>query len=353
MRRSRWLSALAVFVLIMSPAAALAQSESPGESPGPSGSLPPGGNLTIDVPDGAAPAGTTVSVVTHVPSERPDELKSVPTTLAFYEIQPADVTFSAPATVTRTVGFGEVGIDHYDPLFDGLIVGSLFTRATDGTWSWLKDAAVGSGPSRWRLHDHRHAPITAGPSLPPSPARCWSRTRIPPAPRSARPSASKARCESTRESRADIEAVSGTTSDESIAKAGDSYDVAFFDRAEGIEFTCLGPGTVQYQTTFTISDVGDVGPLTSAINLAGTDVAVTQIGPAHLRLATGTSDAPRSSCRHAVGAQRWYMPDNANPTDDGGRQQDHLRSRHCHRAEADQPSELAVDDDGFLGQLLA
>lgn len=277
MRRSGRLSAVALVLLLVFPAATVAQSASPGESPAPSGSTPLGGNLTIAVPDGAAPAGTTVSVVARAPSERPDELKSVPTTMAFYEIQPTDVTFSGPATVTRTVGFGEVGIDHYDPLVDGLIVGSLFTRATDGTWSWLQDASISLDPNAGGFT------ITAttdhgGPVF----ASIAGSLLVANEDSSSTPVGQSFRVEGQvrvdPESRADIESVSGTTSDESIAKAGNSYDVAFFDRAEGIEFTCLGPGTVQYQATFTISDVGDVSPLASAINLAGTDVAVTQTG---------------------------------------------------------------------------
>src|SRR3954464_12541423 len=136
---------MAMLLLLTSAPAVVAEgpsSESPTPPTGssaPVASAPPGGNLTVDLPAGAAPAGTTVGVVAQRSDERPDELKTVPSTLAFYEIQPTDVAFSGPATVTRTVAFGEVGIDHYDPLFDGLIVGSLFTRASDGTWSWLQD----------------------------------------------------------------------------------------------------------------------------------------------------------------------------------------------------------------------
>ena len=80
------------------------------------------------------------------------------------------------------------------------------------------------------------------------------------------------------ESGADIAAVAGRTSDESIATPGQSYDVESYDRATGLEFRCLGPGTVSYEVTFTAGDVGDVGLLHDAIDLAGTDVAVTQTG---------------------------------------------------------------------------
>jgi hypothetical protein len=233
--------------------------------------------LTVDVPSGAAPAGTTVTVVAQAPSDRPDELKSVPMTLAFYELQPSDVIFSAPATVTRTMSFGEVGIEQFDPLLDGLIVGSLFTRAADGTWSWLQDAKIELDPGNegftiTATTDHG-GPILAyvagdllvanedasstavGQSF-----RVEGQVRVVP------------------DSRTTIAAVSGSTSDDAVAKAGQSYDVAFFDRAKGLEYQCVAPGTVQYVTTFTVTDVADVSPLGDAIGLNGTDIDVTQSG---------------------------------------------------------------------------
>lgn len=278
MRRTGWLAVVAGLLLFSFPAAALAQSASPGsESPGPATSPAAGGSLTIDVPDGAAPAGTTVTVVARTPDQRPDELRATPTSLAFYEIQPADVTFSAPATVTRTVSFGEVGIDSYDPAFDGVLVGALFTKAADGTWSWLDDASVsldtaGAGFTITGSIDHGGPVFVA---IPDTLVVANEDATSTPVGQSFRV---EGQVRADTESRADISAVTGTSSDESVAKAGNSYDVTFFDRAEGIEFECLAPGTVQYQATFTISDVADTGALNTAIALNGTDVSVTQSG---------------------------------------------------------------------------
>jgi len=216
-------------------------------------------------------------VVAHISDERPDELKTVPSTLAFYEIQPTDVAFSGPATVTRTVAFGEVGIDHYDPLFDGLIVGSLFTRASDGTWSWLQDTTVALDPSGGGFT------ITAtadhgGPVFAFIPDGLVVANEDATSTLVGQPFRVEGQLRADPDSRTNISAVSGTTSDESVAKAGNDYDVAVFDRAEGIEFQCVALGTVQYVTTFTISDVADVGLLTTAVALHGTDVSVIQSG---------------------------------------------------------------------------
>jgi hypothetical protein len=197
--------------------------------------------------------------------------------LAFFELQPADVQFSAPVTVTRSIGFGELGIDPFDPVFDGLAVGALFTRAADGTWSWLDDTEVrldtsNAGFSVTGTTDHggpvfAYVPgnlIVANEDASTTPVgqafRVEGQLKVDPA------------------SGADIATVSGTTSDETVAKPGDSYDVEFFDRAEGLAFQCLAPGTVQYETTFLVSGVADISPLTAAVNLPGTDVAITQTG---------------------------------------------------------------------------
>ena len=80
------------------------------------------------------------------------------------------------------------------------------------------------------------------------------------------------------DSRARIVAVSGTTSDGTIAMATESYEVEGFERAQGIGFECLAPGTVSYETTFTIGDVGDTSPLAGPIGLAGTEVDVIRSG---------------------------------------------------------------------------
>jgi hypothetical protein len=279
-----WLPAVLLLTLIAAlPTPVMGQSETPssvpGTSAGPStaGSLPPGEALSVDVPTGALPAGTSVTVVTRQPSERPDELAGVAVNLPFYELQPTDATFNAPVTVTRSIGFGELGIEHYDPDVDGLIVGSLFTRASDGTWSWLKDVqvALDTANSAFTLTgttDH------GGPILAYLPGNLIAATEDETATPVGQPFRVEGQLRVDPQSRADIAAVTGTTSDESIAAPGQSYDVQAFDRAEGMAFDCLAPGTVQYETMFSLSNLADVSPLNVAISLGATDVTVTQAG---------------------------------------------------------------------------
>ena len=274
MRRSGRIPVLAALFLMVWPGSTMGQSEMPGNysSPGI-----PGGSISVDVPPGAAPPGVAVTVAQRDPSERPDELKAVPMEWAFYELQPSDVHFSAPVTVTRSIGFQELGIDRFDPVFDGLIVGSLFTRDADGTWSWLDDAEIrldagGGGFTVTATTDHTGPIITyvAGDLL--VATEDTSTTQV------GQTFRVEGQLRGDPASRADIADVSGRTSDETVAKAGGSYDVEFFDRAHGLEFECLAPGTVTYETTFTVSGLADVSPLNGAIGLAGTEVAVTQTG---------------------------------------------------------------------------
>lgn len=274
MRRSGRMSVLAALFLTVWPASTVGQSEEP-EIHSSQGDL--GGHLSVQVPPGATPPGTSISVASRDPQERPDELGGVPMEMAFYELQPLDVRFSVPVTVTRSVGFEELGIDQFDPVLDGLIAGSLFTRDAAGTWSWLDDAEVrldvadaaftvtgttdhGGPIMAYVAGDLLVATEDATTSAVGEVFRIEGQLRVDPA------------------SGADIADVSGLTSDESIAKPVRSYDVEFFDRAAGLEFQCLAPGTVTYETTFTVSGVADVGPLGDAIGLAGTDVAVTHTG---------------------------------------------------------------------------
>jgi len=274
MRRSEWISVVAAVFLMVWPASVVGQSQEPGIDSGP-GDL--GGHLSVVVPQGAAPVGTTISVATRDPSQRPEELRTIPMNLAFYELQPADLRFSAPVTVTRSIGFQELGIEQFDPVFDGLVVGSLFTRDADGAWTWLQDAAV-------RLDAADAAFTVTGTTDHGGPIMVYVPGDLLVATEDAAPTPvghvfrveGQLRVDAT--SRAAIAAVSGHTSDATIAKAGSSYDVASFDRAEGLEFECLTPGTVQYETTFSISDVADVSPLHGAIGLGPTVVAVTQTG---------------------------------------------------------------------------
>jgi len=274
MRRSGRMSVLAALFLIVWPASIVGQSQEPVIDSGP-GEF--GGHLSVEIPLGAAPLGTTIRVESREPDGRPDELKGLPMQLAFYELQPSDVHFSAPVTVTRSIGFQELGIDRFDPVFDGLIVGSLFTRDADGTWSWSDDAEIrldagGGGFTVTATTDH------TGPII----AYVAGDLLVATEDESTTPVGQVFRVEGQLRvdptSRTDIADVAGRTSDEAIATPVRSYDVESFDRASGLEFRCLAPGTVSYETTFTVSDVADVGPLSDAIRLGGTDVAVTQTG---------------------------------------------------------------------------
>lgn len=274
MRRSGRMSVLAVLLLCVWSASTLGQSEEPAIDSG-QGNL--GGRLHVEVPVGAAPPGTTITVLTRDPSERPDELRAVPMEWAFYELQPSDVRFSAPVTVTRSVGFQELGIDQFDPVFDGLIAGSQFTRDAAGTWSWLDDAEV-------RLDVADAAFVVTGTTDHGGPIIAYIAGDVIVAAEdvSVTPVGQTFRVEGQLRvdaaSRADMADVVGRTSDETIATPVRSYEVELFDRAAGLEYECLAPGTVQYETTFLVSGVADVGPLSGAIGLAGTDVAVSQAG---------------------------------------------------------------------------
>jgi hypothetical protein len=265
---------MAALVLTVWPASTVGQSEGPAIDSG-RGEL--GGRLRVEVPEGAAPPGTTITVLRRDPIERPDELKTVPMEWAFFELQPSDVRFSAPVVVTRSVGFQELGVHGLDPAFDGLIAGSLVTRDAAGTWSWLDDVELrldmaDAAFTVTGTTDHGGPIIaliagdlivaTEDASITPvgQTFRVEGQLRVDPA------------------SRAEIADVSGRTSDESIARSVRSYDVELFDRAAGLELECLAPGTVQYETTFWVSGVADVGPLRDAIGLTGTDVAASHAG---------------------------------------------------------------------------
>jgi hypothetical protein len=274
MRRSGTMTVLTALFLTVWPASMVGQSQAPAIDSGP-GDL--GGHLSVEVPPGAAPPGTTITVEARDPSERPVELKAVPLERTFYELLPSDVRFGAPITVTRSISFQELGIDRFDPDVDGLIVGSLFTRDAGGTWSWLDDARV-----RLDTADAAFA-VTGttdhgGPIMAYVPGALLVATEDD----AATPVGAAFRVEGQLRidpaSRAGFASVSGRTSDETIAKPGQSYDVESFDLAMGLEFQCLAPGAVSYETTFTLSGVGDIGPVRDVIHLASTDVAVTQTG---------------------------------------------------------------------------
>jgi hypothetical protein len=265
---------LALFLVTVVPASSVAQTAEPSIGTGPGDVA---GLLSVDVPPGAAPAGTTVTVEPRDPDVRPDELRDLPMRHPFHELLPVDARFSAPVTVTRSIPFGALEEGVYDPATDGLIVSALFTRDTDGTWSWLADAQV-------RLDPEGGAFLVTGTTDHGGPIIGYRAGDLVVATEdaSATPVGEVFRVEGQLRvdpgSLAEIADVTGRTSDESIAKPVRSYEVEFFDRARGLELECLAPGTVQYEATFAIGDVADVGPLRSAIGLTGTDVAIVHAG---------------------------------------------------------------------------
>jgi hypothetical protein len=274
MRRSGRIPVLAALLLAAWPASAMGQSAAPTAV---SGQGDAAGLLSVDAPPGAVPAGTTLEVVARDPGERPDALKGLPMAQPFPELQPVDVRFAAPVTVTRPIAFGSLGIDAFDPGTDGLVVGGLFTQDTDGTWSWLGDPRVrldpaGTGFLMSGTADHGGPILTdiegslivatedAAPTAVGEHFRVEGQLAVDPT------------------SRADVLDVTGAVSDDTIARPLQGYRVTGFDRAAGLELECLAAGTVRYDATFEVRGLADVGPLHGAIGLPGTSVDVTYTG---------------------------------------------------------------------------
>lgn len=266
--------ALAALVLAAWPASGIAQDPAAGAA---SATGDRGARLSVDIPPDAAPSGTTIQVVARHPDERPDDLRSVPLTWTFFELLPADARFGAPVTVTRATGFEELGLDAFDPLTDGVPIAALVSRDPDGTWSWLDDPQVrldvpGTTVTVTATTGHGGPIIATAPGSllvaaeDDAPTPVGSTFRV------------EGQLQVDATSRATILAVTGTTSDPAIATPGDSYVVATFDRANGLAFQCLAPGSVTYETTFTVRAAIDIGPLVDAIGLAGPDVAVIRSG---------------------------------------------------------------------------
>ena len=270
MRRSGVLSLLIAIVLSLWPAAAVARDGAPDVYQSEDGLI------TVEVPDGAAPPEASIAVATRDPNERPPELSGVPMSNPFHELQPVDVRFAEPVTVTRLFEFTQLGISSFDPTQHGLVVGSIFARDPDGVWSWLDDTQVRVDPARGvfvvtGVTDHGGPLIgLIGADLivaaDPSESVVGELFRVEGLVRAEPASA------------ADIGAASGSTSDPAVAAWRRNYDVEFFDRAVGLEIECLAPGMVAYEAVFTVTDVADVSPLTESIGLAGTDVDVTHNG---------------------------------------------------------------------------
>ena len=156
-------------------------------------------------------------------------------------------------------------------------MGALFSRDADGAWTWLQDAEVRLDPANavfavTGTTDH------GGPIMVYVPGDLLVATEDASSTSVGQVFRVEGQLRIDPTSRADIADVSGQTSDETIAKPVRSYDVESFARAAGLEFRCLAPGTVQYETVFTVSGVADVGPLNGSIGLAGTEVDVVHSG---------------------------------------------------------------------------
>jgi hypothetical protein len=142
-------SVVGVVVLLTStlgPVAAQSPSAGPAGSPvaSPAVSAEPtstvvtsdDGQLTIEIPAGAAPEGVTVTATAKGPEDLPPELEGATVSAAFYDLQPEGTQFSAPVRLTRAVT-----LDPTDARFaQGVIpVIELALRSEDGTWEWLAD----------------------------------------------------------------------------------------------------------------------------------------------------------------------------------------------------------------------
>jgi hypothetical protein len=271
MRRSRMPSLFIALMLSLWPASAATQNE------GPKVYSSPDARVTVEVPEGAAPPEARVAVETRDPGDRPAELAGLPMPNPFYELRPLDARFSEPVLVTRLIEFEQLGIDAYEPTQHGLVVGTLFTRDSDGVWSWLDDAEVRVDPADnvfvvTGSMDH------GGPIIGLIGANLVVAATDPAESAVGEVFQVEGLVRVEPESAADITAASGSTSDPAIADLVRSYDVEAFERAAGLEFECLAPGTVTYEVAFTVTEVADVSPLGEPIGLAGTGVDVVYTG---------------------------------------------------------------------------
>jgi hypothetical protein len=273
--RRRPQAVLITLALLVWPASALAQDS---EVVVPEGQAGPPHIITVEIPSGAAPAGTDIAVVRRDPDERPDELSSLPLENPFYELQPLDLRFSEPVTVTRLLMFEQFGIVEFDPGAHGYPAASMFARNSDGSWTWLADTVVqiddgtdpafavtGSTDHGGPMFGYFGGSLIVAPDDPPE-ADVGEIFRV------------EGQLHGPPGTEANVAGVTGSTSDPSIATPGTVYDIEIFDRAAGIEFECLAPGTVSYEVTFAATEVADVGPHQSLIDVGGVGVHVVHTG---------------------------------------------------------------------------
>lgn len=126
-------------------------SPTPSESvlPSPSGPATPApsptpaltvksadGVVTVDVPDGAVPPGTTITVGLRPADQSPPELVTAGVPRTCYVLEPEGTTFSAPVKVTMTRPRDYYGDANSLPLL------ALATRSAAGAWEWLSDSVM-------------------------------------------------------------------------------------------------------------------------------------------------------------------------------------------------------------------
>src|SRR5262245_52161668 len=134
----RWRAAgavLAVMVLGTGGVASAASSPSPSGGAAPSGTTVSSddGKLTIEIPDGALPAGVEVTATFHGSADGAPEAEPLESP-GFYRLEPSGTTFALPVRLSLRLTADELGID---PGVDGLPLMVNATRADDGSWDWL------------------------------------------------------------------------------------------------------------------------------------------------------------------------------------------------------------------------
>ncbi len=87
------------------------------------------GVLTVDIPEGAAPAGTVVTIVELDETWRPEQLQVADVSMAAYDLLPDGAVFAEPVTITYRIDPNDLGLE----LLDGAVpVALLVTQDESG-----------------------------------------------------------------------------------------------------------------------------------------------------------------------------------------------------------------------------
>jgi len=232
------------------------------------------GLVTINIPDGVAPAGVSVGVVLRSAADAPPEIDPA-AARPFYEITPVDVVFSDQVEVRRRIVLADVGID---PVESGLPLAVTAIRDGDGNWSWLEsqtlryeyggsvlelDAGTRSGG---QLFPAVSASLTLAPGEGMTGTvgevfRLEAVLGVPPG-------------------SASMSSVFGASTNEpGILVEKEQSDFDFLGRqANSHEYRCLAPGTSQFFAAYTVEEIADVHPVTTAVGLDGTVLFVSVHG---------------------------------------------------------------------------